>query len=183
MIACGGYARSSRRMGRRPACITAVRAAVSRAYASARRSNSPSHRPITPLARYVRDTATRPDSTLRCAGDTRAPTRASLIPGGGAARSTAQCEKAHRQIREAWVRVACRPHAITDVACAWTRTAPRPHTDLYCLHPHLARPTARRFQSGYSIPYPLRRCPCDPRPRRREERRPVGGSGICECGA
>ena len=182
MIACGGYARSSRRMGRRPACITAVRAAVSRAYASARRSNSPSHRPITPLARYVRDTANRPDSTLRCAfsrGRRLFPAVARF------ARPLNARKRIDRFGRpgDVWRAVACCPHAITDVACAWTRTAPRPHTDLYCLHPHSARPTARRFQSGYSIPYPLRRCPCDPRPRRREERRPVGGSGICECGA
>ena len=29
--------------------------------------------------------------------------------------------------RDVWRAVACRPHSITDVACAWTRTAPRPH--------------------------------------------------------
>ena len=169
-------------MGRRPVCITAARAAVSSVYALARRSNSLSYCPITPLARYVRD------STLRCAGDTRASTRASLVPGGGAARSTAQCERADGRIRAArgrvaWRGVAWRPHSITDVACAWTRTAPRPHTDLYFLHPDPARPTARRLQSGHRVPYPLNWCPCDSRLNRREERMLMRGCGLCQCEA
>ena len=85
--------------------------------------------------------------------------------------------------RVAWRGVAWRPHSITDVACAWTRTAPRPHTDLYFLHPDPARPTARRLQSGHRVPYPLNWCLCDSRSNRRAERRPMRGSGLCQCEA